>query len=75
MASKFHYFEKEGAVFRKPATQRHPFVNEVKLNGEWKPYTGDRQAPVYFGDQISAAQAGEMEEAEEESGDHRRAAE
>jgi hypothetical protein len=56
---KFEYFEKDGAVFRKPATQRHPFVREIKVEGEWRPYTGDRIAPVVFGDQITAEEAGE----------------
>lgn len=54
---KYHYFEKEGAVFRRrliAGERTYPLVDDVKINGEWKPYEGDPQAPVFFGDKITA---------------------
>ncbi len=49
----FDLYEKDGAVFRKPASRRHGIVDEVQhTDGSWKPYTGDRLAPVSFGDHI-----------------------
>jgi hypothetical protein len=62
---RYDYFEKEGAVFRrrlKPGVWPAPLVHDIKVNGKWAPYTGDRAAPVYFGDEISAKEAGETEE-------------
>jgi hypothetical protein len=62
---RYDYFEKEGAVFRrrlKPGARPMPAVHDIKVNGKWEPYQGDRLAPVYFGDQITAKEAGETEE-------------
>lgn len=47
---KFDVFEKDGALFRRPAGREIALVDHV-LNGErWEPYRGDRQKPVHFGD-------------------------
>jgi hypothetical protein len=63
---RYDYFEKEGAVFRRrlppPGLRVAPLVHDIKVNGKWEPYQGDRHAPVYFGDEISAKEAGETEE-------------
>jgi hypothetical protein len=60
MIAKFRYFEKDGAVFR-----QHPKANftvqEVSHGGKWVDYTGDQAAPVVFGNEITAAQAGERD--------------
>lgn len=61
MADKYVYYKKDGAIFRKPADSEFPAVDEVKHGDRWVPYKGDRLAPVYFGDQISAAEAGEAD--------------
>ncbi len=57
MAGQYVYYKKDGAIFRKPASSKLPAVDEVKHGDRWVPYEGDRLAPVYFGDQISAAEA------------------
>lgn len=61
MAGQYVYYKKDGAIFRKPASSKLPAVDEVKHGDRWVPYKGDRLAPVYFGDQISAAEAGEAD--------------
>lgn len=57
---KYEYFDKEGAIFRKRAG-RSVLVDEIKRGGKWVPYDGDRMAPVFHGDVISAKEAGEYE--------------
>jgi len=59
---KFLYYEKDGATFRQPEGARG--VSHVKVDGEWHEYTGDRIAPIKFGDQITAKEAGEAADTE-----------
>ncbi len=59
--TKYRYFEKDGAVFRKPADRSDPYIDDVCIRGEWQPYTGDPAAPCYFGNEITAEEAGQPE--------------
>jgi hypothetical protein len=57
---KYRYYEKDGAVFRqKPGNTLT--IHEVKQEGTWVPYEGDGAAPVQFGNEITADEAGERE--------------
>jgi hypothetical protein len=47
--AKYDIYEKDGAVFRKPSERKHGIVDDVQVDGEWRPYRGDRMAPVSFG--------------------------
>ena len=47
MAKKYDVFEKDQAVFRGHADAG--YVHEVQNGDAWKPYSGDRRAPVVFG--------------------------
>lgn len=45
---KFDIYEKDQAAFRGPHGAR--FIDEVQVpGGAWKPYYGDRIAPVMYG--------------------------
>lgn len=50
MVAERDIYEKDGAVFRGPA--KAGFVNEVQVKGKWVPYSGDRRAPVAYGDHL-----------------------
>jgi hypothetical protein len=50
----YSYYEKDGAYFRRDDTGGHLGVNDILGADGWKPYTGDRLAPVYYGDRIEA---------------------
>ena len=54
---KYNYFEKDGAIFRRKKSVKTMSVEDVKTPDGWKPYQGDRLAPVYFGDSISEEEA------------------
>jgi hypothetical protein len=56
IVSEYHYFEKDGAIFRK-SKNGAAGVDDVKTPDGWKPYQGDRLAPVHFGDRISEEEA------------------
>lgn len=51
------YFEHDNAIFRKRSGGRTPCVDDVLTPNGWKPYTGDRLAPIWFGSEIIDGQA------------------
>jgi len=56
----YRYFEKEGAIFR--ALDGVRFVQDVKHDKKWMPYSGDVFAPMMFGNEITAARADDLTE-------------
>jgi hypothetical protein len=56
---EYKYYEYDNAFYRRPASVNNPVVTEVKTPLGWKPYDGDKIAPVFFGDEVSAEDAGE----------------
>ena len=53
-AGLYDFYEKEQALFRGPAGAA--FVTEVRWpGGQWVSYSGDRRAPVVFGNVIKLA--------------------
>lgn len=51
MNESWEYFNLDGATFRRPANK--PGGVTHILNGKfWKPYNGNRTAPVLYGDRI-----------------------
>jgi len=53
---KYHYFEKDDAIFRARADD-YPIVTHVKTKGGWKPYQGDGTSVVFFGNKITEEEA------------------
>ena len=56
-ALNYLYFDKDGAIFRKTKNASGIGIEDVKTPTGWKPYEGDRLAPVYYGDSISEEEA------------------
>lgn len=49
----YDIYEKDGAVFRKPASAKQAHVDQIqKSDGSWVDYEGDRMAPYMFGDDM-----------------------
>jgi len=57
MASEFEYFERDGAYFRRPKGLGTMSITDVRAGDRWKPYKGDRLAPVHFGSRVSEEEA------------------
>lgn len=55
MTDDYEYFEKEGAYFRREKGRKVRAVQHVlnRRTGAWENYTGDKLAPVVFGDQVT----------------------
>lgn len=45
----YKVFEKDGAWFRMPAERQALIIDQVRRDGKWVPYAGDRCAPAMFG--------------------------
>jgi hypothetical protein len=52
LVSEFDYFDLDGAYFRRPKGFIGG-VTDVLVDGEWRPYTGNRTKPALYGDRIS----------------------
>jgi hypothetical protein len=59
MKRRYAIYERDGAVFRKPAEREHGFIDDVFRDGRWVPYEGNRVKPVSFGDFVRFAELDE----------------
>lgn len=56
----FDIFERDGAIFRRPASDLPLPITEVQRgDGKWVPYEGDRLKPVVFGDFLRTVEMGD----------------
>lgn len=60
--TKYRYYDYDNAIYRK-RNQDLPWISEVKTpEGKWVKYEGDDAlAPVFYGSEISAKEAGEKD--------------
>jgi hypothetical protein len=63
MAEKWHFFEHEGATFRRPAGNIGGVTDILNKDG-WKPYTGNRTDPALYGDMVADPEGGDEKDGE-----------
>lgn len=56
LKKSYSFFEKDGAYFRRDDGMGYQSVDDVLVDGAWKPYQGDRFGAAMYGDKIEEAE-------------------